>query len=390
MTLIKDTDLQAQIEELRADIAFLRQQLSTGVGVPDYRDASSGDVLKIVSSYPAWGTPALVSVNVSAPITSTGGTSPTIGHANSGVSAGSYTNANITVNALGHITAASDGSASVNWGSIGGTLSSQTDLNSALSGKGGLSAANTWTGNQNTFSNAIGGTYGGQFRVHNSSGGATNPYKYFRLSPTGTMEIVNSAYSSVIFQFTDTGGLTLSSLSLPGTTSQYVRGDGSIATFPGGGVSSVAAGAGMNFSTITSSGSVVMGTPSTCTASTSNSASGSTHTHAITGFMPTTGGTFSGAITAPGVTDSSDAKHKRNVRRLADGMKIVRRLMPVHFHNLLTDQDEIGLIAQQVRGVLPEVVTTDDNGDLAVSYQRIVAPLIDAVQMLDARLRALE
>lgn len=55
MTLIKDTDLQAQIEELRADIAFLRQQLTTGVGVPDYRAASDGHVLQVASGYPAWG-----------------------------------------------------------------------------------------------------------------------------------------------------------------------------------------------------------------------------------------------------------------------------------------------------------------------------------------------
>jgi len=57
---------------------------------------------------------------------------------------------------------------------------------------------------------------------------------------------------------------------------------GSAISTASGTVSSVAAGNGMSFSTITTSGSVTLGTPGTLSATSTNAVAGSSHTHAIT------------------------------------------------------------------------------------------------------------
>jgi hypothetical protein len=53
-------------------------------------------------------------------------------------------------------------------------------------------------------------------------------------------------------------------------------------------------------------------------------------------------------------------------------------------------QPGIGVIAQEVEQVFPELVMTDAEGRKRVDYLGLVAPLIEAVKELDERLQALE
>jgi hypothetical protein len=43
---------------------------------------------------------------------------------------------------------------------------------------------------------------------------------------------------------------------------------------------------------------------------------------------------------------------------------------------------DVGVIAQQIEKILPEVVTTRDNGYKAVKYEKIVALLIEGIKDL--------
>ena len=54
------------------------------------------------------------------------------------------------------------------------------------------------------------------------------------------------------------------------------------------------------------------------------------------------------------------------------------------------EQPGIGVIAQEVEKVFPELVTTDEQGRKKVEYEGLIAPLIEAVKELDDRVRTLE
>ena len=53
-------------------------------------------------------------------------------------------------------------------------------------------------------------------------------------------------------------------------------------------------------------------------------------------------------------------------------------------------QPGLGVIAQDVERVFPELVSTDFRGRKSVHYYGLIGPLIEAVKELDARVRALE
>jgi hypothetical protein len=51
---------------------------------------------------------------------------------------------------------------------------------------------------------------------------------------------------------------------------------------------------------------------------------------------------------------------------------------------------DMGVVAQEVEAVFPELVHTDPSGYKKVNYAGLIGPLIEAVKELDARVQALE
>jgi len=109
--------------------------------------------------------------------------------------------------------------------------------------------------------------------------------------------------------------------------------------------------------------------------------------------------TFSGAITSTGdITAyySSDARLKTNIEVIPNALEKVSTLDGVTFNwnDLAVDKDvnvrESGVIAQQIKEVLPEAVTTRNTGYLAVRYEKLVPLLIEAIKELTAKVNTLE
>ena len=87
---------------------------------------------------------------------------------------------------------------------------------------------------------------------------------------------------------------------------------------------------------------------------------------------------------------TSDARVKENVERIPDALDKVNRLSGYTYDR--TDIQlprQAGVLAQEVMAVLPEVVNSDEDGNLTVSYNQLTALLIEAIKDIDAKYRTL-
>jgi hypothetical protein len=113
----------------------------------------------------------------------------------------------------------------------------------------------------------------------------------------------------------------------------------------------------------------------------------------LPGGAGTFAGYFSGNLAYTGtLSNASDLRLKRNVLPLSYGLNEIEALKPVSFV-LKDDRDEarqFGLIAQDVQGVIPELVVEDvDTGMLSMRYIELIPVLIKAIQEQQAQIEAL-
>ena len=268
-----------------------------------------------------------------------------------------------------------------------------------------------------------GSGYHGFLEATNTFGSATNPNKYFRLNSGGALEIVNSAYTTTILSLTDTGTLTVPAISAGGTvgtSGQVLQSTGTglqWASVGGTGtVTSITAGTGLSGGTITSSGTIALANTAVTagsytlasitvdaqgriTSASSGSGGGTVNTGtagqlafyassttavspltALTWTSGTTTLALSGTFSATTLTETSDARLKTNVQPITNALSIVNALDGKTF--IKDKKERVGLIAQQVQQILPQVVETadDEMKTLSVSYGSIVAVLIEAIK----------
>jgi hypothetical protein len=93
------------------------------------------------------------------------------------------------------------------------------------------------------------------------------------------------------------------------------------------------------------------------------------------------------SVTASGnVTAFSDATLKTDIHTINDALGIVGKLRGVTYKWLSNGEADIGVIAQEVQEVVPEVVKETVDGLKTVDYGRLVSVLINAVNELNEKL----
>ena len=98
-----------------------------------------------------------------------------------------------------------------------------------------------------------------------------------------------------------------------------------------------------------------------------------------------------GTLSATVFTSLSDETQKTNITRIANALDLVMQMNGVRYdwtdgHN----KGSVGVIAQEMEKILPEVVTTNDRGLKTVSYGNIVGVLIEAIKEQQVRIEELE
>ena len=94
---------------------------------------------------------------------------------------------------------------------------------------------------------------------------------------------------------------------------------------------------------------------------------------------------------------SSDERLKENVASIENAVEKVEAIggytynwIPMEGVHVYGDMKDVGVIAQEVEKVLPELVSDRENGYKAVKYDKLTAVLIEAVKELSERVKALE
>ena len=98
---------------------------------------------------------------------------------------------------------------------------------------------------------------------------------------------------------------------------------------------------------------------------------------------------------------TSDERLKKYVKNIPNALDKVAQINGVNFQWRKTDEEmkqnihsfegkDVGVIAQEVEKILPEVVTTRDNGYKAVKYEKIIPLLVEAIKELQEEIKELK
>ena len=99
------------------------------------------------------------------------------------------------------------------------------------------------------------------------------------------------------------------------------------------------------------------------------------------GNLSSSGNALAGSFTATGdITAFSDARVKENIETIPNALDKVLSLRGVTYNKISESKSSMGVVAQELLEVIPEVVHENEDGMYSVAYGNIVAVLIEAMK----------
>ena len=89
---------------------------------------------------------------------------------------------------------------------------------------------------------------------------------------------------------------------------------------------------------------------------------------------------FTGNFSATQFTSLSDITQKTSIHPIENSIELTKELQGVRFNWIDNNKPSLGLIAQEVEKVLPELVETGDDGLKRVNYSNMIGLLIEAIK----------
>lgn len=105
------------------------------------------------------------------------------------------------------------------------------------------------------------------------------------------------------------------------------------------------------------------------------------------------GTTYTAVATKNAWNFASDRRLKKNIKSIKNGLEVVEKLNPVKFDfkdDKRNDSYESGFIAQEVKEIIPQAITEDENGFLALGMNSITPYLAGAIKELSEKVKKLE
>ncbi len=93
------------------------------------------------------------------------------------------------------------------------------------------------------------------------------------------------------------------------------------------------------------------------------------------------------------LTQNSDARLKQDIEKIARPLQSIIRLNGYTYHWKDDNKDpklQAGVLAQEVKAVLPHLVSTDDNGTKSVNYNGLVPYLLESIKELKNELEQIK